>query len=420
VPDLDSIMTDPGLRHASEGPALLLPDPTPRAVWCPLISVDDHVLEPPTLFDRIEGSFGDEVPHVEIDDDRTVWRIGHLSVPIIGTNGAAGRPIQQWNRGAMSFAEFRTGVYDVHARVDDMDTNGVFASLNFPSMIWGFAGSRFSDMPDPVLGLACLRAYNEWVLNDWCGAYPERFIPCQLPWLVDADVAANEIRLNASRGFKAVSFSENPELLGFASIHSEFWDPFFRACEETDTVINLHIGSSGNVPRPSQDTPTPAIAALFPMNGFLALIDWIFSKVPVRFPGLKIVLSEAGVSWVPTAIERLQRADRQREAGGNWEVSDPHPVEVLQRNFWFTSIEDPSAFRLLDLIGVNKVMVETDYPHNDSSWPDSQELIRCELEFLEVSDIARICFQNAAELYRHPLPPWSMLDASLIGRGLTL
>jgi predicted TIM-barrel fold metal-dependent hydrolase len=416
--DLDDIMNDPGLRHASEGPALRLPEPAPRAVWCPLISVDDHVLEPPALFETVPAAHKDEAPRMERTPTTTAWTIEGQTVPVIGTNGAAGRPVHQWNRDAMAFDDFRAGVHDVDARVADMDLNGVWASLCFPSMVWGFAGSRFSHMADPLLGLACLRAYNDWMLHRWCGSHPDRFISCQLPWLRDVEVAAAEIRANAERGFKAVSFAENPETLGFPSLHSGRWDPFFRACAETGTVVNLHIGSSGNVVRPSSDTPTPAIAALFPLNGLMTLVDWIFSKIPVRFPDLRIVLSEAGASWVPMARERLERADRQRAAGGNWTDADPHPVDVLQRNFWFTSIEDPSAFRLLDVIGSDRVMVETDYPHNDSSWPDSQALVRGELEHLDVETVARICFANAADLYRHPLPPAAVLEATEVGRAL--
>jgi predicted TIM-barrel fold metal-dependent hydrolase len=411
-------MIDKRAGNAREGAAELLPDPEPRPVWCPLISADDHVLEPEWLFHRIDPRFADRAPAFDVGSGRGVWIIEDAQVPIHGSNAAVGRPVRQWNRGEMSLDEFRPGTHDVDARIADMDLNGVYASLNFPSIVWGFAGSRFSYMKDPELGLACLRAYNDWMVEDWWGAYPDRFIPCQLPWLADPEVAAQEIRANAARGFRAVSFSENPETLGFSSIHTRHWDPFFAACEDTGTVLNLHIGSSGNVPRPSSDTPSPAIAALFPVNGVLALVDWVFSKIPARFPELKIVMSEAGVSWVPTAIERLDRAYRQREAGGHWTADDCHPVELLHRNFWYTSIEDPSAFRLLDLIGEDKVMVETDYPHNDSSWPDSQALIRGELEDLEPRVIAKICFENAATLYRHPPPPASVLEQSEIGATL--
>jgi predicted TIM-barrel fold metal-dependent hydrolase len=260
-------------------------------------------------------------------------------------------------------------------------------------------------MSDREAGLVAMQAYNDWMFDEWCSPYPDRLIPCQITWLADPAIAAAEIRRNADRGFKAVSFSENPSSLGYPSIYTDHWDVFLAACEETETVINLHIGSSGSVTVTSLDAPLAVPVALFPLNGIQALVDWVFSKVCLRFPGLKITLSEAGASWVPMAIERIRRAHRQREAADYWHASDPDPEGIVHQNFWFASIEDPSAFRLLDIIGEDRVMVESDYPHNDSSWPDTQALVREQLEHLPPATIRKICFENAADLYRHPRPP---------------
>ncbi|MEO5840824.1 MAG: amidohydrolase family protein, partial [Acidimicrobiales bacterium] len=139
---------------------------------------------------------------------------------------------------------------------------------------------------------------------------------------------------------------------------------------------------------------------------------WIFAKVPVKFPGIRIVLSEAGVSWVPMLLERLQRSHRQLETSLVWKAADPHPADLLLRNFRFASIEDPSAFRALDLIGVDNVMVECDYPHQDTTWPQCQRMIRSQLSGLEPSAVRQICFGNAASLFQHPLPPDELVAAS--------
>jgi predicted TIM-barrel fold metal-dependent hydrolase len=317
----------------------------------------------------------------------------------------------------MRFDQFRPGVWNVDARIRDMDINGVWASLNFPSLVWGFAGTALSKLPDPEVGLACIRAYNDWVVEEWCGAYSDRLIPCQLPFLADPVIGAEEIRRNAARGVHAVSFSENPEGLGFPSMHSSHWDPFLVACAETETVINLHVGSSGNVMRPAADSPDQVIVALFPMSGMSAVVDWVFSKVPIRFPDIKIATSEGGASWVPTVLERLQRTYDRREESDTWSTTDPHPIDVVHRNFWFTSIEDPSAFRMLDLIGEDHVMVETDYPHADSSWPDSQVLFRRDLGHLPVSVVRKLCFENAAALYHHPFPSEDLLSKATLLSG---
>jgi predicted TIM-barrel fold metal-dependent hydrolase len=243
------------------------------------------------------------------------------------------------------------------------------------------------------------------MLEEWCGADPDRFIACQVPWMADPVIGAEEIRRNADRGFQCVSFSENPHGLGFPSLYSGEWDPFFAACEETGTVINLHVGSSGSIRQPSPETPIAAVTALFPLSGIEALYDWIFARIPVRFPGLRIVTSEAGVTWVPLVIDRLNSVYRRRRSyAPQWQDSDPTFLEVMHRNFYFTSIDDPSAFKNLDIIGAHKVMLESDYPHADSSWPDTQSLIRGELEHLSPDVVEQICFRTAAELYRHPEP----------------
>lgn len=244
VPSLEEIQKDPG--YTDRLSVTLLPEPAPRPVWCPIISVDDHLLEPPNLFSRMPGDLRDRGPQFKEDESGLpFWEVNGSRHHIIISDGAVGRPMNEWNMAPQRFSELRLGVYDVDARIRDMDLNGVWASLNFPSGPWGFCGTTLSRIPDPKVSLAAVQAYNDWVLEEWCGSYPDRFVPCQIPWLREPAVAANEIRTNAARGFNAVSFSENPEAIGFRSLYSGDWDPFFAACQETDTVINLHIGSSG-------------------------------------------------------------------------------------------------------------------------------------------------------------------------------
>ena len=160
-----------------------------------------------------------------------------------------GRPVSEYGFEPARFDEMRRGAWDIHARVKDMDLNGVYASLNFPSFLPGFAGQRLQQVTnDRDLAMASVRAWNDWHIEAWAGAYPDRIIPCQLPWLLDPEVGAKMIYENAERGFHAVTFSENPAMLGLPTIHSGHWDPMMAACAETGTVVNLHIGSSGTSP----------------------------------------------------------------------------------------------------------------------------------------------------------------------------
>ena len=209
----------------------------------------------------------------------------------------------------------RPGCFDIHPRIADMDMAGIWASLCFPSLVSGFCGAVFSRADDPELGLACMHAFNDWHLEVWAGTYPERIIPLQLPWLADVAIAATEVRGNAARGFKAVSFPEFPAQLGLPSIFTGEWDPFFAACEETDTVVCLHTGASSWAPLPSPAPPFELLPTLFPVNALIAGGEWLWSGVPLRFPGLNMAMSEGGIGWVPMLIDRVDYVLSHSAAG---------------------------------------------------------------------------------------------------------
>ena len=348
-----------------------------------------------------------------------MWRYEGRSYPNIGLNAVIGRPKEEWSMEPARFDEMRRGCWDIDARIADMDLAGIWASLNFPSLIAGFSGTVFWKSDDPELGLAALRAWNDWHLEEWAGCYPDRIIPLQLPWLADPQLAAEELRRNAERGFKAVSFPELPAQCGLPSLHTGVWDPFLAACEETDTVICLHTGSAQWAPIPAPDTPFETITTLFPVNALVATADWLWSGIPVRFPKLNITLDEGGLGWVADARRprrlrpRPLRVRRRRAGPGRATCC---PSEVLRRNFWFCSIDDPSAFGALDAIGAERILIESDYPHADSTWPDTQHVVARNVANLSAEDAARITHRNAAELFRHPLPDSAWLASRIGGR----
>jgi predicted TIM-barrel fold metal-dependent hydrolase len=377
-------------------------DPERREHRYTIISVDDHFIEPPDLFEgRVPRRFADEAPMVIRRDGADWWSFGDTQVPLLGADA-----IQTWEPGhgypgPVTFEELRPATWDAAARVRDMDINGVAASLNFPSTTWGFAGRVFMHMADAELGLALVRAYNDWIYDTWSSAYPDRFIPCQVTWLPDPQLAAVEIERNAVRGFKAVSFTENPSKLGLPSIHQPHWDPFLRACADTDTVINLHVGSSSETTAPGPDSAA-VVGILFPINAFVACADWLYAAVPARFPNIKIALAEGGLGWVPMLLDRIEYGRRHGSLDQHV-FGDLEPAEMLHRNFWFTTFSDPRTLALRDEIGIDRIMIETDYPHSDSSWPDTQQLLARQLQDISDEDVERITWKNAAELYRHEL-----------------
>jgi predicted TIM-barrel fold metal-dependent hydrolase len=288
-----------------------------------------------------------------------------------------------------------------------MDVDGIWASLCFPSGAWGFTGRVLSLNKDDEVGLAAIRAWNSWMIEEWYGAHPERFIPMQLPWLKDPTLAGEEIRRNAELGFKSVSFMESPHLLKLPPITDrQHWEPFFKACEETDTVISLHCGASGFTLQGSPGTGLNTQVSMFPGGAFCAAVDWVWAGIPALYPGLKIALSEGGIGWVPMALDRLDYVTEHSAgsaAGESW-TFDITPREALERNFWFCMLDDPSTLEQRHLIGVDHILFETDYPHADSTWPHSQDLLRKRLGHIPFEEASLIAGGNAARLFRHPLP----------------
>ena len=374
-----------------------------------IISVDDHLIEPPDMFEgRMPAALVDRAPYVdELPDGKQVWFYeGHIYANI-GLNAVVGRPKEEWSMEPARFDEMRPGCYDIDARISNMDTGGIWASLCFPSLLAGFCGSVFSRSKDPDLGLACVRAWNDWHAEVWAGTHPERIIPLQIPWLNDPAVAADELRRNAARGFKAVSFADFPAKLGLPSLHTRHWDPFLAACEETGTVLCLHTGSGGWAPIPSPDPPFELFPTLFPVSALVAASDWLWSGVCHRFPELRIAMSEGGIGWVAMLADRADYVLDHSASGvdsHSWQ-DDLRPSEVLARNFWFCSIDDPSTVDgLLARFGPDHLMVESDYPHADSTWPDTPAVVDRNYGHLPADVVRKVTYANAAALFDHPLP----------------
>jgi|SRR6478735_3942734 len=389
------------LSYAGERPELRQrTDPAPRARPYRIVSVDDHVTEPPRMFEgRLPAALAADGPRVERDEHGHDWWVfDHDRVPLLGSDSWLGFEPGHAYLGQVNFDDLHPAVYDIDARVRYMDVVGVEASLCFASAPFGFAGTRFLKMRDRDLGLASLRAYNDWHHEEWMSPHPGRIIGNQVTWLADPQIAAAEIRRNAERGFRALSFSENPERLGLPSLYSDHWDPLFAACVETDTVVNLHVGSSSATIVPSADSAPAVLGALFPINAMATAADWLFTGIPLRFPDLKIALSEGGFGWVPILIDRIEHMQRQLDY--SVQFGDLTPVDVLRRNFWFTTFNDEQSMSLRHLAGVDHIMVEVDYPHSDSTWPDSQEILVRQFADVPDDEVAKMTHLNAIELYR--------------------
>lgn len=388
------------LSYAGDRPELRQRTTVPdQLLTYQIVSVDDHVTEPPDVFQgRLPAKLAEKSPRVERDANGNDWWVfGTERVPLLGSDSWMGFEPGHAYIGPVNFDDFHPAVYNIDARIPHMDAAGVVASLNFASAPFGFAGTRFAKMPDSALGLACMRAYNDWHLECWAAPHPGRIIANQVTWLPDPEVAAAEIRRNAARGFRALSFSENPEKLGFPSIYTRHWDPLFAACCDTGTVVNLHVGSSSSTIVPSTDSAPAVLGALFPINAMATTADWLFSGVPLRFPDLRIVLSEGGFGWVPILLDRIEHMGRQLDY--SLQFGGLTPVDVLRRNFWFTTFNDERSMSLRHLVGTDRIMVETDYPHTDSIWPDTQDIFRRQFAGVPDDEVEMMTHGTAIKLY---------------------
>ncbi len=387
------------------GDDLFLPEPEPREVLATIISVDDHLVEPPHMFDgRLPRHLQDRAPRIVTTKwGHEVWEFDGQQHSQVGMNAVVGRRPETVKVEPFRFDQMRKGCWDIDARVHDMDLNGVWASMSFPSMITGFCGRVYSQCSDPELGLATTRAYNDWVHDEWWQPHPDRVIPLGITWLSDPETGAAEIRRNAERGFRSVTLPERPHQIGLPSIFSDYWEPILRACAETDTVVSLHVGSSGmgDFPADCGDAIMPLAATMFGPLSLHACIEWLWSGWPVRIANLKVAMSEGGIGWVAMLLDRLDNLVDRSGYGLGW---DERPADVLRRSFWFCTIDDPSTINTRHAIGVENIMVEVDYPHGDSTWPDTQAVIEQAWGHLPPDERRAMCSGNAAHLFRHPLP----------------
>ena len=365
-----------------------------------LVSVDDHVVEPPDMFDNhIPAAYRHRAPTVITKDDGTeAWVFEGQEATNVGLNAVAGRPPDEYGIEPTRFSEMRPGCFDIHERIRDMNANGVLASMNFPSYPQ-FCGQYFARSEDKDLALAVLRAYNDWHIDEWCGTYPGRMIPLALPPIWSAELMAEEVRRVAKKGCHAVTFSENPEKLGYPSFHSEHWDPFWRACADEGTVVCLHIGSSSQVVVTSIDAPVDTLITLQPINIVQAAADLLWSPVLRKFPSLTVALSEGGIGWIPYFLERVDRVYTQHRAWTHQDFGDKLPSEVFLDRIVTCFITDAHGLESRDKLNVDMITWECDYPHSDSTWPRGPENLAAQLEGLPPDDVAKITHRNAMRIF---------------------
>jgi predicted TIM-barrel fold metal-dependent hydrolase len=365
-----------------------------------LVSVDDHLIEPPDVFkNHVPARYQDQAPKVIKEGSADTWIFGDVKAKSVGLNAVASWPKEDWGFDPVGYAEMRPGCYDVHERIRDMNVNGVLSSMSFPSMA-RFAGQFFMEHPDKDLALVMLQAYNDWHIDEWCGSYPGRLLPLAIGPLWDADLMAAEVRRVAAKGCRALAFSEAPYKLGLPSFHSHHWDPVFQACADEGVVISMHIGSGSSMPTTSDDAPIDVVITLPTHLSINAASDLIWGPVLRQFPTLRFALSEGGIGWVPSFLERIDRSYRNQTWTGQ-DFGDKLPSDLFREHILTCFIVDDVGMRIRDVIGEDNIAWECDYPHSDSTWPNSPETVLATFDAAGVSDpeINKITHENALRWY---------------------
>ncbi len=389
-----------------------------------IISVDDHVIEHAEVWqDRLPARYREVGPRVvqmrgtmsfvggvfsyEPSDDGELcdwWLYEDKRVPQTRLSAAVGFDRDEVKVTGITYEEMRRGCWDPKARLEDMDVNHVEGSLAFPSFP-RFCGQTFMEAKDKELAELCVRAYNDWMVEEWCAGSGGRLIPLTIVPLWDADLAAAEVRRNADRGVHAVCFSEIPPYLGLPSIHTDHWGPFLRACEETDTVVCMHIGSSSKMPSTSTDAPAAVGSTLTFGNAMSSMADWLFSGWLETLPRLTLAYSEGQIGWIPYILERADKVWEQNRAwGGVGDKITMPPSHYYYRQVYGCFFDDEHGLDSLDKVGADNITFETDYPHSDSTWPHTLEVAKKLMGHLDPATIHKLVRGNAIRMLSLDLP----------------
>jgi predicted TIM-barrel fold metal-dependent hydrolase len=372
-----------------------------------IISIDDHVIEHPMVWqDRLPSKHKELGPKI-IEDEKGhhVWQYGGELYPQIGLNAVAGKDPHDYGMEPVRYDDMIPGCYDAAERVKDMDIDGVHAALCFPSFP-GFSGGVFQRAADKGLAFECVKAWNDFQVDEWCAAAPSRLIPLGMLPTWDPPLAAREVERLAKIGTKAITFPDGPVPLGLPSFHHPtHWEVLWDACEAADLPLCLHFGSGSFVPGFSfmdkdavdPDAPFAVAIAVFSTNLMWSAADLIFSGVLQRHPRLRFMLSEGGIGWLPYMMERMDYTWERHRWYQNISKVD-RPSDLFRKHFWGCFIDDVHGIENRDVIGVENILIEVDYPHSDSNWPNSRKRIAENLHRVPDDEASLIVEHNARKL----------------------
>jgi predicted TIM-barrel fold metal-dependent hydrolase len=374
----------------------------------PIIDADAHVNEPPELWqERVPSKWRDRAPRCERRDGGDVWVFddGAEHWPV-GLTACAGLSFFEFKAFGNTYETMRPGSFETDARLEDMDADGIHTQVLYPSVTLKGAKVYGSERE---LQVACVRAYNEWLL-EFCSGSAGRLIPQAILPSTCLEDTVNELEWAMKNGHKGAVISAFPN--GSLDPQRED-DAFWARAHEADFPIALHIGSflrhapSGTVPSQWSSLRFCGRAAWTKAGGETLDItcEVLFSGIFDRFPQLKILLVEANIGWIPTLLEQADDMFRRYRwyTGAHKEMRDM-PSEVFQRNFWATFMIDTVGIEQRHRMNIDHIMWSSDYPHSGSDWPDSRITIERQMRGLPMAEVKKMLCTNAVGLYNLDVP----------------
>lgn len=359
----------------------------------PIISADSHVAEPPNCYiDHIDPKFRDRAPRMVFDDKRgDIFQIEGSQTPIpMSLICAAGKAPEDIRLSGVRFADLHRGGWDPQARLADQDVDGIGAEIIYPSV-----GMEICNIPDHALKQACMEAYNRW-LAGFCAAQPERLIGLGQCAVRSPAEGVKELEAIKALGFKGVMLPGLPAQEDYAH---EMYGEFFDAMVDLELVPSFHILTSGEGLRQRHRGSR--------INSFMSVVRgnqelmsmFVFDGVFMRHPRLKIVSAEADGGWIPHFMYRMDHAYQRHRHWMRGRELERTPSEYFREHIYFTFQDDYTAFRFRNELNIERMMWANDFPHSDSTWPWSQDVLGSQLADLDDTERNLILHDNAASLY---------------------
>ncbi len=374
-----------------------------KTIDYPIVDADAHVQEPPDLWQaRAPAGLKDRAPRVRRDPSGDVWEFDKgKGVQPLGLTACAGRSYLEFRPQGLRYDEIRPGMYETRARLADMDADGIYAQVLYPSVTLGGART-YSD--EPELQRFCVRAYNEW-LAEFCEGADGRLVPQAIMPATGAADAEAELRWAIDRGHRGAILSRMPNG-GFDPLPED--DAFFGLAQEARVPLAVHIGSflrdNPNSQWPGIEERRYLASAGSSKAGAHTLpvaSEFVFSGIFERFPALDLVLVESNIGWIPTLLEQIDDMFlRYRWYTKAVEKVPCLPSEIFHRNFWATFLIDSVGLELRHRLNLDHVLWSTDYPHTGTDWPNSRVTVERLFRGIPRAEVKKMLHDNAVALYR--------------------